>query len=189
MLLGMKDDAAVARLLDPELLLKKQLGVQLGHQVADLGCGGAGYFTLPAARLVGSRGKVYAIDILKSSLEGVVSKAKLDNLLNVEAVWSDLERVGAAKVPESTLDEALLINIMFQSRQNEAMLREAHRLLKSGGRLLVVDWKVEPTPFGPSLDRRLTPEFISQLAVSIGFTLEHKFDSGPYHYGLIFLKT
>jgi ubiquinone/menaquinone biosynthesis C-methylase UbiE len=185
----MKDDAAIARLLDPESLLKQQLGVKLGHQVADLGCGGAGYFTLPAARVVGSRGRVYAVDILRSALDGVVSKAKLSNLSNVEPVWSDLERVGAAKVPESSLDEALLVNIMFQSRQNEAMLREAHRLLKTGGRLLVVDWKVEPTPFGPPLERRLTPENISQLASAIGFTLENKFDSGPYHYGLIFLKT
>ena len=70
----MKDDAN-ARLLNPQQLLEKQLELKFGHQVADLGCGGAGYFTLPAARLVGSRGKVYAVDILKTALEGVLSKA------------------------------------------------------------------------------------------------------------------
>ncbi|MBI5466069.1 MAG: class I SAM-dependent methyltransferase [Candidatus Kerfeldbacteria bacterium] len=184
----MKDDAVVARLIDPEAILKNELKVQFGHQLADLGCGGAGYFTLPAARLVGSRGKVYAIDILKSALDGVVSKAKLANLMNVEPVWSDLERVGAAKIPEATLDQALLVNIMFQSRQNEAMLREAHRLLKSGGKLLVMDWKVEPTPFGPPLERRLSPESVKDLAARVGFTVEQQFDSGPYHYGFVFVK-
>ncbi|KKT22540.1 MAG: hypothetical protein UW06_C0008G0001, partial [Parcubacteria group bacterium GW2011_GWE1_43_8] len=46
----MKDDAN-ARLLNPQQLLEKQLELKFGHQVADLGCGGAGYFTLPAARL------------------------------------------------------------------------------------------------------------------------------------------
>jgi len=184
----MKDDVAVARLIDPEAILKNELKVQFGHQLADLGCGGAGYFTLPAARLVGSRGKVYAVDILKTALEGVVSKAKLDNLLNIEPVWSDLERLGATKIPEGTLDQALLVNIMFQSRQNEDMMREASRLLKSGGKLLVVDWKVEPTPFGPPLERRLAPEVVSDLGVKVGFTVEHQFESGPYHYGFVFIK-
>lgn len=183
----MKGEATV-RLLNPQILLEKELGLQFGHQVADLGCGGAGYFTLPAARLVGSRGKVYAVDILKPALDGVLSKARLDNILNVETVWSDIERVGVTKIPADTLDGALLINIMFQSRKNEHILKEAYRLLKSGGKLLVVDWKVEPTPFGPPQDNRLSPQTIATLAKKIGFATEKEFEAGPYHYGFIFNK-
>ena len=177
-----------AKLLNPQQLLEVELGVKFGHQVADLGCGGAGYFAIPAARLVGTRGKVYAVDILKSALEGVASKAKLENLTNVETVWSDLERVGATRIPAATLDAALLMNIIFQSRQNEAMLKEAYRLLKLGGKLLVVDWKVEPTPFGPPLASRMTPEDVEHLALDVGFTVEKKFEAGSYHYGFVFLK-
>ena len=183
----MKDDAT-ARLLNPQQLLEKELELQFGHQVADMGCGGAGYFTLPAARLVGSRGKVYAVDILKTALDGVVSKAKLDNILNVESVWSDIERVGATKIPAESLDDALLINIMFQSRKNEDMLKEAHRLLKTGGKLLIVDWKAQPTPFGPPAANRLSPQTISQLASKIGYTVLKEFEAGPYHYGFVLVK-
>jgi ubiquinone/menaquinone biosynthesis C-methylase UbiE len=183
----MKNDAT-AKLLDPQQLLEKELSLQFGHQVADMGCGGAGYFTLPAARLVGSRGKVYAVDILKSALAGVVSKAKLENILNIECVWSDIERVGATKIPPESLDDALLVNIMFQSRKNEEMLREAYRLLKLGGKLLVVDWKVEPTPFGPPVSNRLPPQTIKQLAMKIGLTVVKEFEAGPYHYGFVLVK-
>ncbi len=183
----MKGEATV-RLLNPQTLLEKELGLQFGHQVADLGCGGAGYFTLPAARLVGSRGRVYAVDILKSALDGVLSKARLDNMLNVETVWSDIERVGVTKIPADTLDDALLINIMFQSRKNEHILKESYRLLKSEGKLLVVDWKVEPTPFGPPQANRLSPQTIATLAKKVGFNLEKEFEAGPYHYGFIFTK-
>lgn len=177
-----------AKLLDPEGLLREKLRLGLGCQLADLGCGGAGYFTLPAARMVGSRGRVYAVDVLKSALEGVASKVKLENLTNVATVWSDLERPSATKVPEATLDAALLVNILFQSRQNEAILREAWRLLKPTGKLLLVDWKVEPTPFGPPMQSRLAPDAVRQLGERIGFTTDDPFDCGPYHYGFVFVK-
>lgn len=177
-----------AKLLDPTALLKNELKLELGYQVADMGCGGAGYFTIPAARLVGSRGKVYAVDILKSALEGVTSKAKLENLTNIETCWSDVERVGATKIPASTLDAALLVNIMFQSRKNSEMLKEVNRLLKSGGKLLVVDWKVSATPFGPPLDNRVPPQQLTKLAATTGYQIEKEFEAGPYHYGLLFVK-
>jgi predicted methyltransferase len=96
--------------------------------------------------------------------------------------------VGAAKLPAETLDFGLLVNIMFQSRQNENILREAHRLLKSGGKLLVVDWKVEPTPLGPPLESRLKPEAVAQLAAKVGFTPARQFEAGSYHYGFVLLK-
>lgn len=184
----MRTEIVTAKLLNPDDLLTDKLGVKLGQQVGDLGCGGAGYFSLPAARLVGPNGKVYAVDVLKSALEGVLSKAKLESLLNIEAIWSDLEKVGATKVVPESLDHALLVNILFQSRQNESLVQEAKRLLRVGGKLLVVDWKVETTPFGPPLANRLPAEAVKQLVGKFGFTVEKEFEAGPYHYGFVFIK-
>lgn len=184
----MRTEVVNTRLLNPEALLKDALTIELGFQVGDFGCGGAGYFTLPAARMVGSKGKVYAVDILQPALDGVLSKAKLSGLINVETVWSDLERPGAAKIPENTLDRALLINIMFQSRQNQNILNEAKRLLKPGGKLLVVDWKVQPTLFGPPIANRMQPGTVEELAQKVGFKSESQFEAGPYHYGFVFIK-
>ncbi len=184
----MREQLITTKLLNPQELLTKQLELKYGNYVGDLGCGGAGYFSIPAAKLVGGRGKIYAVDILKSALEGVKSKAKLENILNIETVWSDLERLGATNIPEATLDSALLINILFQSRDNKTLFEEAKRLLKQGGKLLVVDWKIEPTPFGPPITDRMSPEKVRAVALTIGFSEEKFFDAGPYHYGFIFIK-
>lgn len=184
----MRTEIVTAKLLNPEDLLADKLGVKFGQQVGDFGCGGAGYFSLPAARLVGNNGKVYAVDILKSALQGVASKAKLERLINIETIWSDLERLGVTKIVPESLDHAFLINIMFQSRQNETIVQEARRLLRVGGKLLVVDWKIEPTPLGPPLANRLAAAAVKQIVSRAGFTIEKEFDAGPYHYGLVFIK-
>lgn len=184
----MRTEIVNSRLLNPDSLLKDELGLGSGHHFADLGCGGAGYFTLPAARLVGSQGRVYAVDILKAALEGVIGKAKLENISNIETIWSDLEKLGATKIPAASLDFACLINIIFQSRQNELILKETARLLKAGGKLLIVDWKVQPTPFGPPLNNRLAPEKLVDLATIAGFTVAKQFEAGPYHYGFVLSK-
>src|SRR3989338_11597175 len=95
-------------LLDPEEIFK-HIELKGGQRVADLGCGGAGHFVLPAAQKVGSLGTVYAVDILKSVLQTVASKARLEGVANVKTVWSNLELPGATKIPKESLDAAFLI--------------------------------------------------------------------------------
>jgi ubiquinone/menaquinone biosynthesis C-methylase UbiE len=175
------------QLLDiKEVLAKAQLIA--GMQVADLGCGSLGYFVLPIAKLVGKEGKVYAVDVQLSALEGVRNRAKLDGLTNVETVWSNLEKVGATKIPEKSLDLACLINTLFQNKDHQSIIKEASRLLKSGGRLLVIDWKKVGTPFGPSVEIRLEPETVKKLAAKTGLTLTEEIEFGQYFWGLIFTK-
>jgi len=174
-------------LIDAKFILEKA-GVGEKMKVADLGCGAAGYFVIPAAKLVGPQGIVYAIDIQKSALEGVRSKAKLEGITNLEFVWSNLEIVGAAKIPDGSLDVALLINTLFQSKKRGEILREALRLLKVGGTLLVADWKKVGTPFGPPLSERVEPGEIKKIALSLGFKLIEEFEAGPYHFGFIFRR-
>ena len=55
-------------LLDIQDILENRLGIVYGAKVADLGCGGNGFFTFKVARLVGKTGLVYAVDGLKMVL-------------------------------------------------------------------------------------------------------------------------
>lgn len=174
-------------LIDAKFILEKA-GVGEKMKVADLGCGAAGYFVIPAAKLVGPQGISYAIDIQKSALDGVKTKAKLEGITNIELIWSNLEIVGAAKIPDGSLDAALIINTLFQSKKKGEILREALRLLKVGGMLLIAEWKRAGTPFGPALAERVDPEEIKKLTLSLGFKLKEEFEAGPYHYGFIFKR-
>ena len=174
-------------LLNPRLLLERA-GVGHGQRVADLGCGAMAYFTLQAARQVGERGQVYAVDIQREVLSSVDSRARLAGLTNVRTVWSDLEKVGAAAIPSATLDAALLVNTLFQLNDYAAAMTEAARLLKPSGKLLAVDWKSIGAPFGPPSERRVSPGRVKELAIAAGFKLLEEFEAGPYHFGQVYEK-
>lgn len=178
---------ASGEVLNAQFILSKA-GVGEKMKVADFGCGATGYFVIPAARLVGPQGVSYALDIQKSALDGVKNQAKIDNISNIEYIWTNLEIVGATKIADAALDVVLIINNLYQSKKQGEILREALRLLKVGGTLLVVDWKKIGTPFGPTMAERVDPEDIKNLTLSLGFKLKEEFEAGAYHFGLIFKK-
>ncbi len=159
-----------------------------GMKVADLGCGNLGYFIIPIAKLVGKEGKAYAVDVLKSVLEAVKSRAKLERITNLETVWTNLEKVGSTNIPEGSLDLALLINVLFQNKKHQEILKEAVRLIKKGGRLIIVDWKKSGIPFGPNVDMRVGPENIKPLAEELNLKLIEEDEVGDYFWSLIYEK-
>ena len=175
-------------LLDPVKILQ-HVGVGFGQKFVDLGCGGAGYFVLQAAKMVGERGKVYAVDVVKAALSSLESRAKTEGVSNVQTVWSNLEVYNAAKVIENeSLDIALAKNVLFQSKKHIEFLKEAHRMLKQGGKLVVIDWRPTSTPVGPPISTRVTEEQVRSAAQAAGFTESGTFDAGKFHYGIIFKK-
>lgn len=174
-------------LLNPLALLRR-LNIDRAMTVADLGCGRAGFFALQAGKIVGDEGTVYAVDIIKPVLSSVVSAAKQAHVRNITTVWANLEIAGGTKIPDKAADIALLINVLFQSKKQEAILREATRVLKPKGKLLIIDWKMTNAPLGPSVDRRVSPETIRALATKLGLHETDSFEAGQYHFGLIFTK-
>ncbi len=163
--------------------------VRSGMRVADLGCGGAGYFVLQAARMVSDAGVVYAIDVLKPALSALMSKVKLENLSNIVPVWSNVEVYRGTKIiNDGSLDMAFLVQLLFQSRHQKEIFRETARMLKSGGTALVVDWLPGNVSFGPQDSAILSSESVRALAQTAGFKGIKEFKAGPYHYGLLFEK-
>jgi len=174
-------------LLDTDKIFDR-IALKSGQVVADLGCGGAGHFAIPAGRRVGSQGLVYAVDILKSVLKSVVSRARLEGVSNIKTVWSNLEIAGATRIPKNSLDMAFLINILFQSKHDDYVIGEAVRLLKDGGKLLIIDWGRVAPSFGPAAEDRIKPETLKTIANKLSLKLTDEFEAGKYHFGLLFEK-
>jgi len=174
-------------LIDANLVLDKAR-VEEKTKVADLGCGSSGHFVFPAARRVGKKGIVYAVDILRTTLETVSKRARAENLANIKTVWSNLEIFGATKIEAGSLDVGLLINTLHQSHRRAEILRESVRLLKKNGRLVVVEWKNTAAPFGPPSEEKVKKEFIENGVKKLGLRPEEEFEAGQYHYGLIYIK-
>lgn len=174
-------------LFDIQEILNK-MDISAGQKVAELGCGNFGFFVFPLARLVGKQGKVYAVDILKSTLEEIKREINKERLSQVIPIWSDLEVFRAAKIESSSLDAALLVNVLHQSDKKIEILREAVRLLKRGGRLLVVEWSKADSPLGPDVKKRLNISALKEAAPKLSLGLSKEFPAGPFHFGLILTK-
>ncbi|MBI4133237.1 methyltransferase domain-containing protein [Candidatus Uhrbacteria bacterium] len=174
-------------LINPTKLLE-HANVREGFRVADFGCGTVGHYVFPASRLVGASGKVYAVDIMKSVLQAIRSRIELDGTKNVLPVWGDIERLRGVPLPNESLDVVLLVNNLFLAKDKTAMGHEALRLLKSGGTLVLADWRPTGAPFGPPPPTRVAEEQARLVMQSVGFRLGVSFEAGPYHYGLVFEK-
>lgn len=174
-------------LIDANLILDKAR-IEEKTKVADLGCGSSGHFVFPSAKIVGKKGLVYAVDILRTSLETVSQRAHIENFSNIKTIWSNLEIFGATKIEAGSLDVAMLINTLHQSHKRAEILREAVRLLKKNGRLIVVEWKNIAAPFGPPSEEKVKKEFVDNEAKKLGLRPEEEFEAGQYHYGLIYVK-
>jgi ubiquinone/menaquinone biosynthesis C-methylase UbiE len=174
-------------LLDVNMVLTK-IGLTEGMRLADLGCGASGHFVFPSARIVGPRGKVYAVDIMKIVLESINKRKRQENLQNMETVWSNLEVYNATDIESASLDIALLINTLYQSPKRKEIVREAGRLVKKDGRLVVIEWKNVSSPIGPPANDRVNKNNLVQFAKTQRLNLEEEFFAGSYHYGLIFVK-
>lgn len=175
------------QLLNPFTILEG-LGAGDGKVIADLGCGGVGYFVFAASKLVGDHGIVYAVDILKPNLEGIKSRAKSEGIYNIRTIWANLEVLSGTKIPTNTVDIALFINTLFQTRKHREVLHEAFRIIKPGGVLAVIDWKPVSMPIGPPAGERVGKERVREFAVLSGFTQGEEFEAGKYHYGIKFYK-
>ena len=174
-------------LIDADLIYKKA-GIKEGMKVADLGCGSLAYFSFPMAKMVGKRGQVYAVDILKAILENIDKKIRVENIENMLTVWTNLEVFKATKISSSSLDVALLVNTLHLSQKRADILRETIRMMKKDGKLMVVDWKETDLPFGPPVDDRVNVENLKKAGEKLGLRLDDDFSAGLYHFGLIFSK-
>lgn len=164
------------------------LGLKPGMIAADFGCG-AGYYSIPLAHAVGGNGKVYAYDVRKEMLEMVRSRARLEHLLNVEAVWADLEMPGSTKLREETADAVIISNILFQIDDKKAVIKEAVRILKNGGSLMLIEWEEAAKMGGPTPQQKISREEAKRLAEEGGCDNALEFNAGDSHYGLLFKKS
>ncbi len=165
-----------------------EFGVTEGMSVADFGSG-AGYFTIILGQMVGEGGRVYALDVQETALDNVRVKAKAAGLKNIETIRANLEVAGSSGLPDLSQDMVLLANILFQSDKKSEIIHEAVRVLKSSGRLILIDWKFGTGGFGPPDDRRTDETAMRNLVMSEQVVFEKNIDAGQFHYGISFIKS
>jgi ubiquinone/menaquinone biosynthesis C-methylase UbiE len=162
-----------------------QFGLREGMRVGDLGSG-IGHYALAVAPIIGGEGKVYAIDIQEDILSRVKDAARERNLYNVETIWGNFEKIGGTTLRDHTLDAIILSNVLFQLEHKEGALAEIKRILKPGGKLLVVDWAGAYGGMGPAPEHVVSESDAEELFITGGFHKTKDFRAGPHHYSIVF---
>ena len=171
--------------VEPEKNLQ-QFNLSPGQQVADLGAG-SGFYTLAAAKLVGGAGRVFAVEIQKDMLSRLKNLAAAEHLSNVEVIWGDVERLGGTNLKDNSVDRAIVSNLLFQAENRAALVEEVKRILKPGGKSMVIDWSDSSGLIGSGLKLVPKDETVKLFEVA-GFSQEKEINAGDHHYGLIFKK-
>lgn len=169
----------------PEVVVS-HFHIKEGDMVADFGAG-SGHFLRTLSIRVGS-GRVYACEIQKSLVEKISEMARSQHLTNIYPLWCDLEEKGGVPLKEDALDVGILVNTLFQVEDKQSACAEIYRLIRPGGRLVVIDWTDSHGGLGPHADHVCDATTTKNLFESCGFVLEQTYPAGAHHYGLAFKK-
>jgi ubiquinone/menaquinone biosynthesis C-methylase UbiE len=151
------------------------------HMVAcDIGSGSGGW-TIPLAKKL-DNGKVYAVDIKEEALSALRSKLDSEKVFNVELLLADIEK--GVKITDNTIDFIILSNVLFEIEDKKKVLEESKRILRNKGHLLVVDWK-KSDRLGAQ-NKAVLRENIIDIASQLNLKLKEEFESGNYHFALVF---
>jgi len=128
----MHDNPLLSRLRDPDTLLKAA-GLRKDQCVLEVGCG-PGFFTIPAARIVGDDGLVYALDVNPRAIQSVQAKIRPAGISNVRPMQTNASRSGLA---DACIDTAFLFGLPYIAGGFDELLAELCRLLKPSGCLAI----------------------------------------------------
>ena len=153
------------------------LGDVRGRRIADIAAG-TGYLTKALSKQVGSKGRVYAVEIGEKELTALRGIAQQDSFANV-AVVAGTET--DTRLPDG-IDGAIILNSYHEITQIRAILANVLRALRSGGTLVLVDnnpfdaWKSEPREFQTS-HHAIDPAIVEQEVRAAGFEITRRDDA------------
>ena len=149
--------------------------------VADIGAG-TGYFAVRLAHMT-SRGRVYAVDSEPAMVKHLAERAKRAGLSNLTPV---LGKPDDPRLPERA-DLALFVDVYHHIENREGYFRRLAGSLKPGGRVAVVDFRLD-SPVGPPKSARIAPERVRAELERAGYVLAQEHAFLPNQYFLVFMQ-
>ena len=161
------------------------LNLKEGDVVADIGAG-SGFYSFKLSPLVGKKGKVYANDIQPEMLTIIRQRAKTRNVTNVEPIKGT---VTDPRLPANSVDLMLMVDVYHEFDHPYEMIESMLKSLKTGGRLVFVEFRLEDESVPIKLVHKMTEEQVKK-EMAVFPQLKHvKTDEGmPWQHVIIFEK-
>lgn len=168
--------------------LLKRIGIRPGHSVLDFGCG-SGHYTVFAAKIVGHKGTIYALDKKAEKLAALKERIRKEGLSNVRTTTNS--GGVATGLTENAMDVVLLFDVIHLVGENDSSKKadriklygEIYRVAKKDGLISVF-----PKHLKTHMDVSSVDEIVNELLDS-GFTLEKKFSAKVIHDDVVEIGT
>lgn len=163
---------------DPNYILAF-IGLEQGMRFVDLGAND-GFFSIPAAKIVGEAGAVYAIDMDSYALDRLVDRTAKNNLKNIKVFAQTAE----ASPPCNDWADILFIGTALHDFLDPVKsLENARKMIKPSGRIYNLDWKKQDSAIGPPKDIRFSESLVIELANTAGLqaSLRPEFSGDDYY--------
>ena len=160
------------------------LKIEKGATVADVGAG-SGYMTVKLSKKVGPQGKVYANDIQQGMLDLLnkrLAKSKITNVTTVLGTQDD------PRLPPDALDLVIMVDVYHELSQPQVMLGKIRTSLKSGGRLVLLEYRKEDPDVPIRPEHKMSVADAKLEVEAEGFKLTKTNEDLPRQHILIFTK-
>ena len=152
--------------------------------IADIGAG-SGYYSFRIAEKV-PQGKVIAVDIQQEMLDFLAKRASELKVSNVQGHLGAIEDI---KLPENSIDAALMVDAYHEFSHPVEMLQSLHRALKPDGRIFLLEFRAEDPRVLIKPLHKMTEEQARKEFATAGFSLASNKRQLPWQHFMVFVKT
>ncbi len=160
--------------LDPRKVIE-EIEIKDDISVADFGCGSGGWI-IPLAKKR-KNVKIYAVDVLPQALSALRGNAEMEKVYNIRTIRADIEK--GVDIKDGAIDLLIMSNLLFQTEDKEAVIREGKRVLREKGELIVVDWLIKEDNAEEVIDKKIREQ---------GFNLIKNINAGDTHFAKLYEK-
>lgn len=157
------------------------LYIEPTSRFGDFGAG-AGHYSLLAAKKLAPGGAVYAFDINGGSLDRLRTEGE-KYAADFYTLDSDLNQ--HIPLRDNLLDSAVVANVLHQLEAREYFARELSRVMRPGGKALVIDWVSSFKNMGPAEGKTALPGDAVRFFKLAGFTTGEMLPAGTHHFAFI----
>jgi ubiquinone/menaquinone biosynthesis C-methylase UbiE len=169
------------KLLPPESTLEK-FGLNKGMTFVDVGAG-TGFFSREASKIVGKGGKIYAAEMSDEMID----------ILRRQGVPSEVEVIHSAEysipLPDSVADLTWLAFVTHENPDVPRLLKEAARVTKANGKIVILEWKKQIEERGPAMEERLAQDALREQTKGLRVIREGSLNPSHYYIELEIQKS
>jgi len=167
----------------------QELDLKKGTTFLDVACG-RGAYSLAAADIIGNSGQIYAVDLWEEGIGILKEEAASKEIQNMTTFVSDVAQ--HIPVEDDCVDVCLMATVLHDlvaDSVDQPALKEVVRVMKTKGKLAIVEFFKKEGPPGPPKPVRLSPDEVVQMLSVHGFELKRYTEIGPDNYLQVFTKT